>query len=89
LKYWFSNSSDVNRHGLHGGCLFHKPNNLLIFKPLLHVRSPLKKRTLPEPKWRCLWGVHQMINMKNIDENIVARAGGDYVAGAVKALPDR
>jgi hypothetical protein len=30
-----------------------------------------------------------MINMKNIDENIVARAGGDYVAGVVKALPDR
>jgi hypothetical protein len=66
---------------------FKKPNNLLIRKPFLHIRSPLEKSTLLDSKWHCLGGAHQIITMKNIGENILARAGGDYVAATVKALP--
>ena len=39
--------------------LFQKPNNLFIRKSLLHVRSPLEKRTLLDSKWPVLWGAHQ------------------------------
>ncbi|WP_218155132.1 hypothetical protein, partial [Nitrosospira multiformis] len=36
-----------------------KSNNLLIRKSLLHVRSPLEKRTLLDSKWHVLLGAHQ------------------------------
>jgi hypothetical protein len=39
--------------------LFQKPNNLLIRKPLLHVRSPLEKRTLLDPHWHVFLEAHQ------------------------------
>ncbi|WP_218155183.1 hypothetical protein, partial [Nitrosospira multiformis] len=37
-----------------------KSNNLLIRKSLLHVRSPLEKRTLLDSKWHVLLGAHHI-----------------------------
>lgn len=39
-------------------CLLQKSNNLFIRKSLLHVRSPLEKRTLLDSRWHVLWGAH-------------------------------
>jgi hypothetical protein len=44
-----------------GICLLQKPNNLFIGKPLLHVRSPFRKRTLLDPDWHSLLGAHHLM----------------------------
>jgi hypothetical protein len=47
-------------------CLFQKPNNLFVGKSLLHVRSPLEKRTLLDSIWHVLLGAHQKSPMWEI-----------------------